>query len=130
MACSPPLRSAGQHAAHDDPMSSAALPVAKRRDLSAWRIALFAFCLAMLLWAALWVASLMSDGGRIPSELAAAAQQPGEMICSGGAIVRGDGSFIDSLFGSGRFRCMAWRMRHRQVDPASGATDWPSSPRR
>jgi hypothetical protein len=52
------------------------------------------------------------------------------MICSGGAIVRGDGSFIDSLLGAGRFRCMAWRMRRHLVDPATGATDWPSSPRR
>jgi hypothetical protein len=109
---------------------SSTLAVAKRRDTSAWRMSLVAFGVVLLMSAGLWGASLMSDGGRIPSELAAAAQQPGEMICSGGAIVRGDGSFIDSLFGAGRFRCMAWRMRHRLVDPATGATDWPSSPRR
>jgi hypothetical protein len=113
----------------DDPMSPT-LTVAKRRDANAWRMTFLALCLALLLLAAFWGASLMSDSGRIPSELAAAAQQPGEMICSGGAIVRGDGSLVDSMFGAGRFRCMAWRMRHRLVDPATGATDWPSSPRR
>jgi hypothetical protein len=102
-----------------------------RRDGGAWRIAFFAVCLAMFLWVALWGASLMSDGGRIPSELAAAAQQPGDMVCSEGAIVRGNGSLLDSLLSiGGRFRCIAWRMRHRQVDPATGATEWPSSPRR
>jgi hypothetical protein len=102
----------------------------RRREPGAWRITLFAAGLAVLLWAALWAAGLVSDRGRIPSELAAAAQQPGDMICADGAIVRGDGSFIASLFSAGRFRCIAWRMRARQVDPATGATDWPSSPRR
>jgi hypothetical protein len=103
-----------------------------RRNSDAWRIALFAACLSVLLWAALWAASRISDRGRIPSELAAAAQQPGDMVCADGAIVRGDGSgsFVDSLFSGGRFRCIAWRMRARQVDPTTGATDWPSSPRR
>jgi hypothetical protein len=103
----------------------------KQRETPPWRIALFAVCLTLLLWAALWGLSLMSDSGRIPSELAAAAQQPGDMVCSDGAIVRGDGSFLASVFSAGgTFRCIAWRMRHRQVDPATGATDWPSSPRR
>jgi hypothetical protein len=112
-------------------MSAAQVVAAKRRDFSAWRIGLFAVCLSVLLWAALWAASLMSDSGRIPSELADAAQEPGDMVCADGAIVRGDGSFLDSLLSTGgRFRCIAWRMRHPQVDPATGATDWPSSPRR
>ena len=112
-------------------MSSVAVTVAKRRDTSAWRIAFFAAIVVVLVWLALWGASLMSDSGRVPSELAAAAQQPGDMVCADGAIVRGDGSWIDSLLSTGgRFRCIAWRMRHRQVDPATGATDWPSSPRR
>ncbi|MEO8924829.1 MAG: hypothetical protein ABI330_18725 [Caldimonas sp.] len=102
-----------------------------RRENPPWRIALFALCLILLLWVALWGASLMSDSGRIPSELAAAAQQPGDMVCSDGAIVRGDGSFLASIFSAGgTFRCIAWRMRYRQVDPETGATDWPSSPRR
>jgi hypothetical protein len=104
---------------------------APRTEPGAWRIALFAVCLSLLLWATLWGVSVLSDNGRVPSELAAAAQRPGDMVCSGGAIVRGDGSFVDSIFStSGRFRCIAWRMRHRLVDPATGATDWPSSPRR
>ena len=110
-------------------MSSAPV-IARRREIGTWRIALFAVILVVLLWAALWGASIMGDSGRIPAELAAAAQQPGEMVCSAGAIARGDGSLIDTVFGGGRFRCIAWRMRHRQVDPATGATDWPSSPRR
>ena len=112
-------------------MSSIAADAAKRNDASAWRIAFFAVVLVVLLWLALWGASLMSDSGRVPSELAAAAQQPGDMVCADGAIVRGDGSFLASLFSAGgHFRCIAWRMRHRTVDPATGATDWPSSPRR
>jgi hypothetical protein len=112
-------------------MNPAQALAAKRPDTSSWRIGLFAACLAVVLWAALWAASLMSDSGRIPSELAAAAQQPGDMVCADGAIVRGDGSFLASVFSAGgTFRCIAWRMRHRQVDPATGATDWPSSPRR
>ena len=113
-------------------MSSAAvIIVAKRRDTSAWLIALAAVVVVILLWLMLWGASLMSDSGRVPSELAAAAQQPGDMVCADGTIIRGDGSWIDSLLSTGgRFRCIAWRMRHRQVDPATGATDWPSSPRR
>jgi len=102
----------------------------KRRDASTWRLAFFAVCLIVVLWAALWGASLLSDSGRIPSELAAAAQQPGDIVCADGTIVRGDGSFLDSLFYGGRFRCIAWRMRARAVNPATGATDWPSSPRR
>ena len=96
----------------------------------AWRIAFFAVGLVFLIWGALWGASLMSDSGRIPSELAAAAQQPGEMVCSDGAIVRGDGSYFANLVGTGRFRCIAWRMRNSRVDPATGATEWPTSPRR
>lgn len=112
-------------------MDAASSLVAAPRETPPWRIALFAVCLVVTVWAALWGLSLMSDNGRIPAELAAAAQQPGDMVCSGGAIVRGDGSFLASVFSAGgTFRCIAWRMRHRQVDPATGATDWPSSPRR
>jgi hypothetical protein len=111
-------------------LTSSVSAIAKRWNWGTGGLALFAVGLTALLWLALWGASVLSDGGRIPSELAAAAQQPGEMVCAGGEIVRGEGSFVDRLFGSGRFRCIAWRMRHRQVDPATGATDWPSSPRR
>ena len=100
------------------------------RETSVWRVALFAAALTILLWFVLWGASLLSDNGRVPSELAAAAQQPGDMVCAEGAIVRGDGSFIDSLFSTGgRFRCIAWHMRNSRVDSSTGKTDWPSSPR-
>jgi hypothetical protein len=104
--------------------------IARRREIGILRIALFAVILVALLWAALWGAILVSDNGRVPAELAAAAQQPGEMVCSAGTIARGDGSFIDTVFGTGRFRCIGWRMRNPRVDPATGATEWPTSPRR
>ncbi len=94
------------------------------------RLAGFAVGLILLLWAALWGANELSDGGRIPSELAAARQQPGEMVCADGTIVRANGSLVERIFGIGTFRCGSWRMRARQVDPATGHTDWPSSPKR
>ena len=102
----------------------------KRRYSGKTRLAGFAVLLALLLWAALWGASLMSDSGRIPSELAAAQQETGVMVCSDGTIVRGDGSLVERIFGVGRFRCTNWRMRARQPDPATGKVDWPSSPKR
>ena len=101
-----------------------------RRYSGKTRLALFAAFLLVLLWAALWGASLMSDSGRIPSELAAAQQETGVMVCSDGTIVRSDGSLVERIFGVGRFRCTNWRMRARQPDPATGKVDWPSSPRR
>lgn len=94
------------------------------------RLALFAVGLLVFLCAALWAASLMSDSGRIPSELAAAQQETGVMVCADGSIVRANGSLVESIFGVGTFRCNAWRMRAKQVDPATGHTDWPSSPKR
>jgi drug/metabolite transporter (DMT)-like permease len=105
--------------------------VAARRDESSpWRVAVVAVLVVGVLWAALWGAIQVSDEGRVPSELAAAAQQPGDMVCSGGSIIRGDGSFLASFFSSGHFRCAAWRMRRPRVDTATGTTDWPTSPRR
>ena len=101
-----------------------------RRYSGKTRLALFAALLVLLLWAALWGASLMSDSGRIPSELAAAQQESGVMVCSDGSIVRSNGSLVERIFGIGTFRCDNWRMRSRQVDPATGHTDWPSSPKR
>jgi hypothetical protein len=94
------------------------------------RLVVFAVCLTLVLWAALWATSLMSDSGRIPSELAAAQQESGVMVCADGTIVRANGSLVERIFGVGTFRCNSWRMRARQVDPATGHTDWPSSPRR
>ncbi len=94
------------------------------------RLVTLAVRLTLLLWAALWGASLMSDSGHIPSELAAAQQEMGVMVCADGTIVRSNGSLVERIFGVGTFRCNSWRMRARQVDPATGHTDWPSSPRR
>jgi hypothetical protein len=94
------------------------------------RLVAFALCLTLLLWAALWGTSLMSDNGRIPAELAAAQQETGVMVCADGTIVRANGSLVERIFGVGTFRCNSWRMRARQVDPATGHTDWPSSPKR
>ncbi len=111
-------------------MTTAQASLTKRPRHSGRRLALFAVCLLLLLWAALWAASLMSDSGRIPSELAAAQQESGVMVCADGTIVRSNGSLVERIFGVGTFRCNAWRMRAKQVDPATGHTDWPSSPKR
>lgn len=108
--------------------AQARMPTRARR--SGARLALFAVCLLLFLWAALLAASLMSDSGRIPSELAAAQQESGVMVCADGTIVRSNGSLVERIFGVGTFRCGAWRMRTKQVDPATGHTDWPSSPKR
>ena len=86
--------------------------------------------LPLVLGALLVGATALSDGGRIPAELAAARQQPGEMICADGRIVPGAEDFIDRLLSGATFRCTAWRMRRQLVDPGTGATNWPSSPRR
>ena len=110
-------------------MSSKRVAV-RRGESSPWRIAAVAVLVVGVLWVALWGAIEFSDEGRIPSEIAAAAQQPGDMVCSGGTIIRGDGSFLATFFSGGRFRCAAWRMRRPRVDAATGATDWPTSPRR
>ncbi|MGZ5130217.1 MAG: hypothetical protein ACXWJ1_03140 [Caldimonas sp.] len=111
-------------------MASLPASTPKSRLAGKTRLVVFAAGLTLFLWAALWGASLMGDSGRIPSELAAAKMETGVMVCADGTIVRADGSLVERIFGVGRIRCSAWRMRARQVDPATGATDWPSSPRR
>jgi len=95
-----------------------------------WRIVAMAGALPLVLGAIVWTASVLSDGGRIPAELAAARQQPGEMICADGRIVPGAEDLIDRLLSGATFRCTAWRMRRQMVDPATGTTNWPTSPRR
>jgi len=110
------------------------MPIAQPRTTArtrrAWRIAAMAGALPLVLGAILVSASALSDGGRIPAELAAARQQPGEMICADGRIVPGAEDFIDRLLSGATFRCTAWRMRRQLVDPSTGATNWPTSPRR
>ena len=68
--------------------------------------------------------------GRVPSELAASNRGSAVMVCSEGRIEHRSDSFFDRVFDAGTFRCTAWRMRKTSVDSASGATDWPTSPRR
>jgi hypothetical protein len=102
----------------------------RRRDDTWWRALAFLVGLPLVLVLALAAVSAASDGGRVPSELAAAARETGVMLCSEGRIDHGDGAWFDRLFDSGKFRCTAWRMRQRLVDSNTGATVWPTSPRR
>jgi hypothetical protein len=111
------------------PMPVAA-PPKKQSTGYGWRIVLLIGILPLVLGAILWGASVLSDSSRVPAELAAAKQASGVMLCDDGKIVHGAGAFFDSLFASGTFRCTSWRMRQTQVDTATGATYWPSSPRR
>jgi hypothetical protein len=114
-----------------DPLAmDLAKPRKKNNGVGAWRIALLIGILPLVLGAMLWTASALSDNGRVPAELAASQQESGVMLCSEGKIVHGAGAFIDSLFDSGSFRCTAWRMRAALVETSTGATHWPSSPRR
>ncbi len=96
----------------------------------AWRIAALVGALPLVLGAILWSAMALSDNGRIPAEIAAARQQPGDMVCADGRIIPAAEDLIDRLLSAAVFRCTDWRMRLQIVDPATGATTWPSSPRR
>jgi hypothetical protein len=102
----------------------------KRDSDGTLRVVMFIVFLPILVGAIVWAASLMSDSGRVPAELAAAKRESGVMLCTEGAIVHGDGSFLDRLFADGRFRCTWWRMRNIQVDTATGTVNWPTSPHR
>ncbi len=104
--------------------------IKSRSDDLLWRAVGFFVGLPLLLMLMVCAASALSDGGRIPSELAAAARETGVMRCSEGRIEHGDGSLLDRLFDTGRFRCTAWRLRQQLFDPSTGTTAWPSSPRR
>jgi hypothetical protein len=109
------------------------MPIPKnktRGDDLRWRALAFFIGLPLLLVLTLTAVSAASDGGRIPSELAAAARETGVMLCSEGRIDHGDGSLVDRLWRSGNFRCTAWRMRQRVFDASTGTTAWPSSPKR
>ncbi len=101
-----------------------------RRDEIWWRVAGFVVGLPLMLLLVLTAFSAASDGGRVPSELAAAKRETGVMLCSEGKIEHGDGSFFGRLLDGGQFRCTAWRMRQRLFDPGTGTTLWPTSPRR
>jgi hypothetical protein len=108
----------------------AAVAPKKQRAARRWRGFLLLAVLPLVLGALLLGASVLSDNGRVPAELAAAQQESGVMLCADGKIVYGAGAVIDRILNSGVFRCTAWRMRESVVDSATGATHWPSSPRR
>jgi hypothetical protein len=101
-----------------------------RRDDIWWRIGGFVVGLPVVVLLILSAFSAASDGGRIPAEIAASKRESGVMLCSEGRIDHADESFVGRLFDAGRFRCTAWRLRARLTDPGTGATFWPSSPRR
>ena len=119
---------------YDDPAPDMPMPAAPLRPTPrarrAWRVLVLIGALPLVLGAILWSASALSDSGRIPAELAAARQEPGEMICADGRIVPAAEDLIDRLLSGAVFRCTSWRMRLQLVEPATGATHWPSSPRR
>ncbi len=101
----------------------------KRDDDGTWTVVLFIVLVPVLLVGLLLGISAASDNGRVPSALAAAQQETGVMVCKDGTIDHGD-SWLDRLFTDGRFRCSSWRMRAKVYNPATGATTWPSSPKR
>ena len=101
-----------------------------RRDHMWWRAAAFFVGLPVVLFFVLSSLSAASDAGRVPSELAASNRGSAVMVCSEGRIEHRSDSFFDRVFDAGTFRCTAWRMHKTSVDSASGATDWPTSPRR
>jgi hypothetical protein len=95
-----------------------------------WRVVALVVGLPVFLVLALSLLSAASDAGRVPSELAASKRESGVMLCSEGRIDRDSDSIFDRVFDGGRFRCTAWRMRRSLVDSSTGATAWPTSPRR
>jgi hypothetical protein len=107
-----------------------AFPSTKHDDVDAWRVAVFVVFLPVVAGSILWVASLLSDSGRVPAELAASAQESGVMQCAEGTIVHGSGSLLDRVVASARFQCTYWRLRAKLVDSATGTVNWPTSPKR
>ncbi len=101
----------------------------KRTGLRLLRIVSLLTCLPLVTGGLLLAAGSVNDGHRVPAELAAWKQQSGVMLCTEGAIQRGDGSLLDRLLDAGTFRCGAWGMR-LQRPTAGGLVEWPTSPRR
>ena len=93
------------------------------------RLLLLLACLPLVTGGLLLAAGSINDGQRVPAELAAWRQQSGDMVCTEGAIRRGDDSLLDRLLDAGTFRCGAWRMRF-QRPTTGGLVEWPTSPRR
>lgn len=134
--CARPKRDSGHdtRAPMIDPTSAATMtapdtPARKRTGLRILRLVLLLTCLPLVTGGLLLAAGSFNDGQRVPAELAAWKQQSGDMVCTEGAIRRGNGSLVDRLLDAGTFRCAAWRMRFQKPTTA-GLVEWPTSPRR
>ena len=101
----------------------------KRTGVRILRLVLLLACLPFVTGGLLLAAGSFNDRQRGPAELAAWKQQSGVMVCTEGAIQRGNGSLLDRLLDAGTFRCADWRMRFQKPTTA-GLVEWPSSPRR
>ena len=78
----------------------------------------------------LGAAMVVGDSNRLPSELANSSRRTAVQYCSEGRIVHGSDSWLDRFTQVGRFVCTAWRSRGGETDAATGAVNWPTSPRR
>ena len=101
----------------------------RRTGLRLLRVALLLVCLPLVTGGFLLAASAVNDSHRVPAELAAWKMQSGVMLCTEGAIRRGNGSLLDRIVDAGTFRCGAWGMRG-QRPTTGGLIEWPTSPRR
>jgi hypothetical protein len=110
-------------------MSAAGARKSSASDWS-WRSLLFIAAVPVVLWAALWAASLASVSSRIPQEIANSAGEKTVLICKDGTIVFEGDSLVDHLFGTGSFRCTDWHIRGPQRNPGARTNDWPTSPKR
>ena len=95
-----------------------------------WRALLLIVTLPVVLGGLLWAADVVSDGNRVPAEIAALARETGVMLCAEGTVDHDQDSIWDRMFQAGTFRCTSWRMRGKSSSTTTGAVDWPSSPRR
>lgn len=78
----------------------------------------------------LGAAMIIGDTSRLPIELANSARTTAVQYCSEGRIAHGSESWLDRFTQVGRFVCTAWRSRGGETDRATGAVNWPTSPRR
>jgi hypothetical protein len=103
------------------------LPSAASRVL---RLVIMAAALPLVTGMLLGAAMVVGDSNRLPSELANSSRRTAVQYCSEGRIVHGEDSWLDRFTQVGRFVCTAWRSRGGETDPATGAVNWPTSPRR
>lgn len=102
----------------------------KSRSSRLRRALLLVFTLPSVLGALLWAAVAVSDGNRVPAEIAASARETGVMLCTEGAVDHEAKSLWGRIVSAGTFRCTSWHMRGKSSSTTTGAVDWPSSPRR